>query len=93
VNQILQNRYQLPPLDLGVGMAMSKAVVTLVGLANERHPKAVGQCVYYATKLAGGKNEILVDAVMNSAWPVAKEKGGLKFRPKKVRNVDGFLVT
>jgi class 3 adenylate cyclase len=92
VNGSLKERYNLPPLALGIGLAMSKAVVALVGLDNERHAKAVGQCVYRATKLSSGFNSIYVDKVMNLAWPISKE-GGLTFELKMKRGVEGYRVS
>ncbi len=71
---------------------MSKAVVALVGLEGQEHPKAIGQSVYYATKLARGKNQIIVDATMNMKWPVAEGKGGLRFQRKTVNEVEGYLI-
>ncbi|MCY0965474.1 hypothetical protein [Parathalassolituus penaei] len=61
VNEILRERYLLPDIDIGVGLAHSKTLVTLVGLEGEKHPKAFGECIFRATKLSGGKNEILAD--------------------------------
>lgn len=92
VNAALAHRYNLPPLDVGVGLGMSKAVVTLVGLEGQEHPKAIGQNVYYATKLARGKNQIIVDETLNLRWPVKEGKGGLKFRKKDFNGVEGYLI-
>ena len=58
VNSILSTRYGYPKIDLGAGMAMSNAFVTLVGLPTQKHPKAIGTCVYHATKLSCGQNVI-----------------------------------
>lgn len=93
VNDALAERYKLPPLNLGIGMAMSKAVVSLVGIEGSSHAKLFGQCVWYATNLADGKNEVIVDEWMEAEWPTTKN-GGLRFRRKRgQRGVDGFLVT
>jgi len=92
VNSTLAERYDLPSLDLGIGMAMSPAVISLVGLKGLRHPKAIGQCVYRATKLSAGFNEVFVDKAMNDAWPTSKG-GKLSFIHKKMRSgVDGYKV-
>ena len=91
INKAIMKRYSLPPLDIGVGLSMSKALVTLVGLTGEKHPKAFGECVFRATKLSGGVNEIYTDRYLQNAWP--SSKGGiLRFLPKKLRGVDGFLL-
>jgi class 3 adenylate cyclase len=92
VNQALKSRYSLPPLDIGIGMAMSKAVVSLVGIEGNSHAKVTGRCVYYATKLADGKNQIIVDEWMDAAWPTVKG-GGLQFELRTRRGgVKGYLV-
>lgn len=91
VNDVLESRYGLPPLVIGVGLGMSKAVVTLVGLGQE-HPKAIGQNVYYATKLAKGRNQVIVDATMEAKWPLAEGDGGLQFKKKYINEVEGYLI-
>ncbi len=91
VNQIINKRYDLPSLDIGVGLAYSKALVTLVGLEGDKHPKAFGECVFRATKMSCGKNEVLVDEKLRAIWPKSSN-GKLKFEPKKKGEVSGFLV-
>lgn len=91
VNEMLYERYLLPNIDLGVGLAYSKTLVTLVGLEGEKHPKAFGECIFRATKLSGGKNEILTDKYVKGMWPTTKG-GRLTFRSKRLRNVDGYLI-
>lgn len=91
INAELRNRYNLPELHIGVGLSYSKTIVTLVGLQNEKHPKAIGECVYRASKLSGGRNEIYIDDQLKALWP--KRKGGpLKFVSKTIRGVDGYLA-
>jgi class 3 adenylate cyclase len=91
VNPILAERYSLPPLDLGIGMAFSKTVVSVIGLPDHLEAKVFGHCVYYATKLSGGINEIHIDEALKCLWPTTKD-GILSFRPKKMKGVDGYLV-
>lgn len=91
VNKVLNSRYRLPCLDIGVGLAISKAIVTLVGLDGDKHPKVVGECVYRATKLADGKNEVHVDERLRVQWPTTKG-GNLSFSKYKNDVVDGYLV-
>lgn len=91
VNEILNERYRLPSIDLGVGLAMSKSLVTLVGLKGEKHPKAFGECVFRATKLSVGRNQVITDKIVRSSWPSAKG-GVLTFRQKRVNDVDGYLI-
>lgn len=92
VNSALSERYSLPPLDLGVGLAMSKTIVTLIGLPREKHPKAFGECVFRATKLSGGKNEIYVDKFVRGAWPKTKN-GTLRFLEHSRGEVPGYLIS
>lgn len=91
VNPLIAERYSLPPLQIGVGLAYSKAVVTLVGLPNFMQPKVFGECVFRASKLSSGSNEVIIDKVLRDMWPTSKN-GTLRFIPKKKRNVDGFLI-
>ena len=91
VNKILYDRYGLPPLEIGIGLSMSKALVTLVGLSGNKHPKAFGNCVFKATKLSSGRNEILTDEWLKKSWPTSSG-GRLKFKAKKVKDVDGYLI-
>ena len=92
VNSELKSRYRLPELDLGIGLAMSKTIVTLVGLEGEKHPKAIGECIYRATKLSGGTNRIYIDTHVEAAWPTSKG-GILKFISKSLGGVKGYLIS
>ncbi|GAB6263669.1 hypothetical protein [Photobacterium sp. R1] len=91
VNEILMKRYELPALDIGVGLAVSQTLVTLVGLYPEKHPKAFGECVFRATKLSSGRNEVISDANLKAIWPTSKG-GTLRFTPKSINNVDGYIL-
>lgn len=91
INEILSERYRLPNIDLGVGLAVSKTLVTLVGLPPDMHPKAFGECVFRATKLSGGKNQIISDENLKSMWPTA-EGGTLRFINKRIKDVNGYLL-
>lgn len=71
LNDIIDERYSLPPIDVGVGIAVSPAIVGLVGLEGMKHPKAFGKCVFEATKLSGGHNEVVMSEYMNQSWPTA----------------------
>jgi len=92
VNAALTERYSLPALDLGVGLAMSKTIVTLIGLPGEKHPKAFGECVFRATKLSSGRNEIYVDAIVRGSWPTSKN-GKLRFVERSRGEVPGYLIS
>lgn len=85
INPILKNRYDLPDLSIGIGIAYSKAIVTLVGMENQYHSKAIGECVYRASKLSNASNEILYDTSIKLFWPKT-EGGKLRFREKPHKN-------
>jgi len=91
VNDILNKRYGLPPLAIGIGLSMSKALVTLMGLQGNKHPKAFGICVFKATKLSSGINEILTDEWLRDSWP-SSSGGLLRFKSRNVKGVDGYLL-
>lgn len=78
INDILYQRYLLPPLSIGIGMAYSQAIVTIIGTGNNLHPKAIGECVYRASKLSDAKDEIQIDDRLKIFWPTEKN-GILKF--------------
>lgn len=93
VNKELKERYNLIPLVIGVGMALSKALISLSGINGLKHPKAYGECVFRATKLSGGQNTVLVDERLKAAWP--KSSGGmLSFSRSSVAKggVTGFKI-
>lgn len=91
VNTILFQRYRLPPVDIGVGLAISKTLVTLVGLAPDKHPKAFGECVFRATKLSDGINEVICDENLKAIWPSSKT-GKLRFLKRNAKKVDGYVI-
>jgi class 3 adenylate cyclase len=91
INPLLEKRYSLPGLKIGVGLAMSQAVVTLIGLETYMQPKAFGECVFRATKLAIGFNEIYTDKAIRYSWPTSKG-GKISFTQKKFGDIDAFLV-
>lgn len=91
VNDELHKRYRLPEIDIGIGLGISEAIVTLVGLEDSRHAKAIGRCIYNATKLSCGRNEVYIDERMNQLWPTS-QGGKLKFHKIEKRGVKGFSV-
>lgn len=70
INDVLHERYNLPSIDIGVGLASSKAIVNLVGIDGNKHPKAFGECVFKATKLSSGTNEVLIDKALIELLPL-----------------------
>uniref|UniRef100_UPI00405638F4 adenylate/guanylate cyclase n=1 Tax=Candidatus Electronema sp. TaxID=2698783 RepID=UPI00405638F4 len=93
INPIIDRRYSLPPIAIGCGLAKSKAVVTTIGLYDEYiQPKVFGECVFYATKLSSGNNEIYInESLKQEAWPTAKGET-LLFTKKSIKDVNGYLV-
>jgi len=85
VNVLLKEKYKLPALEIGIGLAYSKAIVSVVGGASNFQVKAIGECVFNASKLAYGKNEIHTDKVYKRIFPKAKngEKGTIEFKESK----------
>lgn len=91
VNKILKKRYRLPELDLGVGLALSRSLVTLVGLHGEKQPKIFGESVYRATKLSGGYNQVVLDTYLRKSWP--RTKGGkVSFKPTEIKKIKGYIL-
>lgn len=95
VNPLLASRYKLPKIDIGIGMALSKALVTVVGVDGSYQAKAFGQCVWRASKLSDGRNEIKVDDWMQRAWP--QSEGGrvrfIKTTSKKELDFEIYLLS
>ncbi len=91
LNSIIHERYRLPEISVGVGLAYSKAMITLVGLQGEKHPKAFGECVFRATKLSNGNNLIMADENLKAMWPTSKG-GNLSFNKKIMNGVNGFVI-
>ncbi|MDP4209654.1 MAG: adenylate/guanylate cyclase [Bacteroidota bacterium] len=93
VNDIIYNRYQLPKLSMGIGLAYSKAIVTIVGINDNLHPKAIGECVFRASKLAGGHNEIHIDEHLKYLWPKSDD-GQLRFiYTNRFQKIKGYLIS
>lgn len=91
LNAELYTRYKLPAINLGAGLAISKALVTLVGSDENPQPKAIGECVWEATKLSAGVNKIHISERMRHLWPSSKG-GKLQFQKVLLRDVPGFRL-
>lgn len=93
INVALRERYALPPIHVGVGLALSRALVTTVGLEAHQQAAAFGQGVWRASKLSKGYGTIEVDECLHMAWPKAKG-GPLRFQrqPQNARGFDSYLV-
>ena len=89
VNQEIKDRYNLPPLDIGIGMASGPAMVRKVA---QKHVKAFGRCVWTASKLSSETNMILVDDQLKAKWPSSKG-GRISFRRiERVRGEVGYKL-
>jgi class 3 adenylate cyclase len=91
INEQLRIRYNLPEIALGAGLALSKALVTLVGTGDNLQPKAIGECIWEATKLSGGMNHVHVSEQLMHLWPSSKG-GKLQFHLGDFRGVKGYRV-
>ena len=91
INPILYSRYQLPPVQIGIGLAVSKAIITVTGHGNFVKPTAFGVCVFNASKLSKGFDEVIVDAALERKWPTAPD-GTLRFTLRRMDDIDGYLI-
>jgi len=93
INPILKDIVDIPPLSIGIGIAYSSAIVSVVGLKDGlRVPKVIGECVYRASKLSKEVNEIMVDDVLYGLWPKEKD-GQLRFKEKQCGRIKGYMVS
>jgi hypothetical protein len=88
----LEQRYNLDGIDIGIGLSIGKAMVTLVGDTNNPQPKAIGACIWEATKLSGETNKIGISAELFYKWPSSKG-GTVKFKEFKFkRGISGYIM-
>lgn len=94
INPLLKERYDLPELKIGIGLAYSKAIVTVIGFNKDLFPKAIGECIYRASILSLGYNQILYDDKIKNFWPSSKG-GKISFSEKnhkKSKIAKGFIL-
>jgi hypothetical protein len=92
INEQLKERYALPNISLGAGMAIGKALVTLVGAPDNLQPKAIGECVWDASKLSDGRNAVHISEEIKLLWPTSKG-GKMKFLSIRSRGgVNGYRL-
>lgn len=92
INKQLEEIYTLPNISLGAGMAIGNALVTLVGAPDNLQPKAIGECVWDASKLSDGRNTVHISEEIRLLWPTS-EGGKMEFHPVKSRGgVDGYRL-
>lgn len=91
VNPILKERYNLPEIDIGIGLAFSDAIISHFGLPPATQVKVLGECIYFASQCSKGRNEIVLHERLENIWP--KSKGGkLSFFKRKYKDFDGYVV-
>lgn len=73
------NNVGLPTINLGIGIDHGITIVTKFGYRNDTDLKAFGRCVYNASKLCKGINQIIVSENSKNVWPTGPE-GRLNFQ-------------
>jgi class 3 adenylate cyclase len=94
LNKTLYHRYELPEIDIGVGVSTGPALVTLVGYQANLQAKAIGECVWESSKLCCGRNRVYFSQEIYNIWPSSKD-GRLSFRRHsrdKLRGVQGYYL-
>lgn len=91
VNPILQERYRLPPIEIGIGLAHSEAIISHFGLSPNTQVKVIGECIYFASQCSKGRNEIIVHERLKDIWPSSKG-GKLKFKIRPFKDFVGYIV-
>lgn len=92
VNNELYRRYSLPRLDIGAGIALSQAMVSLVGYDTSLQAKVTGNCVWEASKLCGGRNSIYVSRSVYAHRPKSPY-GKLKYNRDKMKGLDCYKIS
>jgi len=95
INPMIKEDYNLPPLEIGIGIAKAPGIVNWVGIPGFKIPKVFSQAVFYASKCAGGKNEILLAKSAEAVWPTVKsgEKAVVGMKKRKGRDdIDAYIV-
>lgn len=83
INPILLERYNLPELEMGIGMSFSEAIVTNFGINTNSQIKVIGKCVYDVSKLSKGRNKIILDSKLENIYPQCEE-GSLCFEQDEI---------
>ncbi|AFM43586.1 family 3 adenylate cyclase (plasmid) [Desulfosporosinus acidiphilus SJ4] len=92
VNPILNERFGLPKIEIGIGLAFSDAIISHFGLPPHTQVKVIGECIYFASKCSKGRNEIILHEYLKHIWPKSK-KGQLRFTKRSFDKFDGYIVT
>jgi class 3 adenylate cyclase len=87
INPILWSRYNIPELEIGVGLSVGQAIITAMGLNEDARAIAFGEPVFEASKMSKARNQVALSGTMRRRWP--KGKGGKRqFKAFNVRNDD-----
>lgn len=82
----------LPTINLGIGIDHGVTIVTRFGYKTDNDLKAFGSCVYNASKLSKGFNEIIISEKSKNVWPSSPE-GKLQFNQTNLKEgLIGFKV-
>lgn len=92
INPILFERYELPDMQIGVGLSLGRAFITTVGSEHHQHPKAIGESVFYASKICTGKNSIHVSEAFREALPTRNDGKGLEFISIKTNDQKAYKL-
>lgn len=91
VSKILAKRYSLPDIKIGIGLAFSDAIISHFGLSPNTQVKVIGECVYFASQLSKGYNEIILHENLEYIWPSSKT-GKLRFSKREFEKFNGYVV-
>lgn len=91
VNPALAERYNMPALEMGIGMSYSQSILTIIGDGPHLKPVAFGRSVFDATKLSKGRNQVIVDKSLQFIWPKG-ENGKVRFTPITIKDHQGFVM-
>jgi len=77
---------------VGIGVSRSEAIIHAVGYGDILYPKAFGECVFEASKLANISNNtsVYVSDIVYKKWPVRKS-GGLSFTKETLHAKHPYL--
>jgi class 3 adenylate cyclase len=91
INPILRDRYGLPSLGIGVGIAFGPVLLSVIGPDGDLRPLGFGEAVFDASKLSKAENKVVIHQSLRDAWP--KKKGGTtQFTPISVKGAFGYTV-
>lgn len=90
VSVLLSDRYNLPAIEIGVGVSVGQAVVTIMGSGDDARPIAFGTPIFEASKMSKKRNAVVLSKAMRRQWPQGTS-GKRQFKEVTVRGNDvGF---